>query len=87
MNPKDIDNSSFDYFRKIFLDNFSKKYDEEFLDDYESEYEPKRKIISKKDECISNMEDFIELMSALCPSEEELIRHKGNLLLEEIKKI
>ena len=42
---------------------------------------------SKKDEYISGLEDFIELMCALCPNEEELIKYKGNELIQKFNKV
>lgn len=60
------------------------KYDRETLD---KEIDSKEKASSKKEEYITNLEDFIELTCALCPNEEELIRHKGSLLIEEFKKL
>ena len=42
---------------------------------------------SKKEDYISSLEDFIELVSALCPNEEELIKHKGNELIKKFNNL
>ena len=85
MNPKNFDEDAINFLRDMILRRLSEECDFDIGD--EEEDNGPSKILSKKDECIANMEDFIELVCALCPSEEELIRHRGNELIKEISRL
>lgn len=45
------------------------------------------KELSKREEFVLNLEDFVELMSSLCPEYEELIKNKGEELLKQAKDL
>ena len=73
----------FDLFESLW-ENANKKMESKWNAATEEDTNAKT---SKKEEYIANLEDFIELTCALCPSEEEIVRNKGKELIEEIKKM
>lgn len=76
-----------DYFSKETLDDL-KDVLWRISDLQESRSEKKEeKELSKKEEFVLNLEDFVELMSSLCPEYEELIKNKGEELLKQAKDL
>lgn len=76
-----------DYFSKESLDDIREVlFRISDLQDSMKEEKDEKKT-SKKEEFILNLEDFVELMSSLCPEHEELIKHQGEELVKQAKNL